>query len=91
MMNSQGDKKKNVECRICHVRNISFAYTAYLDIEEGGFKRGKNFLSVSGAFCVVDVEYSTNTVIFQLRDVIERRAMNEKSCSCSVIRAFGRS
>ena len=48
----------------------------YINIGEGGIKRGKLSHGVAGAFRIVKVKKSTNTVPIHRGDVVERVAMN---------------
>ena len=87
LFTSQERYKKTFDRRVRHARKLKIDDKVYLDIEEGGINRGKLSHGVAGAFRIVKVENSTNTVIIQRGDVVERVAMNRvvrAPCSATV-------
>ena len=76
LLKSQERYKKTFDRRVRHARKLKIDDKVYLDIEEGGIKRGKLSHGVAGAFRIVKVDNSTNTVIIKRGNVVERVAMN---------------
>ena len=72
----QARYKKNLDRRIRHVRKLKKDDMVYLDVGEAGIKRDKLQHNVAGAFRVVSVYKTTNTIVIRRGDVVERVAMN---------------